>query len=68
VGVLERENEGLRKDVLEERFLREDRERELEKVTKGEFGVVKEDSRFQKSVDSHLESKDGDGWVKVGES
>jgi hypothetical protein len=58
----------LQKELLEEKFMREDRERELEKyqrqhVDKDAFGQ-KDFNRFHESTDSHFGSNN-DTWVKV---
>lgn len=67
---LERENESLQKQLLEEKFLREDRERELERFhktsTDREMVIRRHTINHRNSTESHFESKDNDTWVNVG--
>lgn len=66
---LENENEILKKELLEERFLREDKERDFDRLnkmnTETDLSEKHGHPQFQKSIDSQLDSKDNDGWVKV---
>lgn len=59
----------MQKELLEERFLREDKEREIERLqrTNSESESIQKNTfgNFQKSTDSHFESKDNDTWVRV---